>query len=280
MLSYRHAFHAGNFADVLKHLILVECLNYLKQKDKPFVYYDTHSGPGLYQLDSEFAQKNREYENGITQLWDAPALPELVQTYRELVEAINTGDTLQQYPGSPVIAEQLLREQDRLLLCELHGTEAEALDNYFKFDKRAQVWQADGLERAEKLLPPKERRGIVLIDPSYELKEDYQRVVHFLKTAHRKFAQGIYLLWYPVVERTRIEQMERELQESGIRNIQLSELGIEADTQARGMTSSGIIAINAPWTLKSKMQPALEFLAPKLESTNAGYFRCEQLVDE
>ena len=280
MLSYRHAFHAGNFADVLKHLVLVECLNYLKQKEKPFAYFDTHAGPGMYALDSDFAQKTHEFESGITKLWSAPALPDELTSYRELVAEMNPDGALAQYPGSPAIAQHLLREQDRLLLCELHNTEIDALDSFFRVDRRAEVWHADGFTRTAKPLPPRERRGLILIDPPYELKEDYERVVDFISTAHRKFAQGQYLIWYPVVERSRIDAMESALQRSGIRNIQLYELGIIPDTEARGMTASGMIVINPPWTLKSKIEPALDYLVESLGIDGQGFARAEQLVNE
>lgn len=280
MLSYRHAFHAGNFADVLKHLVLLECLNYLKQKEKPFVYYDTHAGPGMYALDSDFARQTHEFESGIAKLWTEEALPEALLPYLELIEAINDGDELTRYPGSPAIAQQLLREQDRLLLCELHTTEIAELEALCRVDPRAEVWNADGFTRTMKLLPPRERRGLILTDPSYELKEDYERVVEFIATAHRKFAQGLYLIWYPVVERSRIDWMEAALKQSGIRDIQLFELGIASDSDGRGMTSSGMIVINPPWTLKQRMAPALDFLVDKLGIDGNGFARVEQLVDE
>jgi 23S rRNA (adenine2030-N6)-methyltransferase len=280
MLSYRHAFHAGNFADVLKHLVLVECLNYLKQKEKPFAYFDTHAGPGMYALDSEFAQKTGEFQGGIAKLWIEETLPEALLPYIEVIEAINVADELIKYPGSPAIAQYLLREQDRLLLCELHNTEIDALEALLRVDGRAEVWHEDGFKRVRKLLPPRERRGLVLIDPSYEIKEDYERVIDFISAAHRKFAQGLYLIWYPVVERQRIDQLEKALIEISIRNIQIYELGIESDTTGRGMTSSGIIVINPPWTLKQRMEPALQFLVESLGIAGNGFARAEQLVDE
>lgn len=280
MLSYRHAFHAGNFADVLKHWVLIECLEYLKQKEKPFVYYDTHSGPGMYALESDFAQKNQEFKTGISQLWDQADLPKGLSQYCDCIRAQNPDGTLRHYPGSPCIAQALMREWDRLTLCELHRTEHEILSRQFAQDKRAEVWNEDGLNRTLKLLPPRERRGIVLIDPSYEMKEDYERVVEFLQAAHRKFAQGVYLLWYPVVERERIDRLEAALINSGIRNITLFELGIQADTAARGMTSSGMIVINPPWTLKQSIDDGLSYLGQKLEVDGFSTLRSEVLVEE
>ncbi|MGJ8652644.1 MAG: 23S rRNA (adenine(2030)-N(6))-methyltransferase RlmJ [Opitutaceae bacterium] len=278
MLSYRHAFHAGNFADVLKHWVLVECIEYLKQKEKPFVYFDTHAGPGMYALDSEFAQKTKEYESGITQIWQDPALPEALSGYCQLVQSFNDTE-LTVYPGSPGIAKALLRETDRLILSELHSTEHLALSENFAYDKRAEVWKEDGFKRTLKLLPPRERRGLVLIDPPYELKEDYDRVVDFLVAAHRKFAQGVYALWYPVVERYRIDALEESLRRSGLRNIALFELGIEADTEGRGMTSSGMIVINPPWTLKKNIDSGMNYLVETLGQEGA-FSRSEVLVEE
>lgn len=278
MLSYRHAFHAGNFADVLKHWVVLECIEYLKQKEKPFVYFDTHAGPGMYALDSDFAQKTKEYETGITQIWKDPNLPEALTGYCQLIQSLNATD-LTTYPGSPGIGKSLLREWDRLILSELHSTEYAALSETFANDKRAEVWKEDGFNRTLKLLPPRERRGLILIDPPYELKEDYDRVVDFLVAAHRKFAQGVYALWYPVVERYRIDALEDSLRRSGLRNIALFELGIEADTDGRGMTSSGMIVINPPWTLKKNIESGIEYLVKKLGQDGA-FSRSELLVDE
>jgi 23S rRNA (adenine2030-N6)-methyltransferase len=223
-----------------------------------------------------------EFQDGIAKLWVEEALPEALLPYIEVIEAINVADELLKYPGSPAIAQHLLREQDRLQLCELHNTEIEALEALLRVDGRAEVWHQDGFNRVEKLLPPRERRAVILIQPSYEIKEDYERVVDFITAAHRKFAQGLYLIWYPVVDRDRdrIDQMEGDLQRGGIRNIQVYELGITNDTEARGMTSSGMIVINPPWTLKQRMEPALKFLAETLGIDGNGFARSEQLVDE
>ena len=278
MLSYRHAFHAGNFADVLKHWVLVECIEYLKQKEKPFVYFDTHAGPGMYALNSDYAQKTKEFETGIAKIWNNPDLPEALTDYCQMIQSLND-TTLNTYPGSPSIAKARLRETDRLVLSELHSTEHAALGETFSHDKRAEIWKEDGFNRTLKLLPPRERRGLVLIDPPYELKEDYARAVEFIIAAHRKFAQGVYILWYPVVERYRIDDMESALKQSGIRNIALFELGIEADTAARGMTASGVIVINPPWTLKKHIDSGLNTLVEKL-GTGRAFSRSERLVDE
>lgn len=281
MLSYRHAFHAGNFADLLKHCVLVECILYLKRKDTPFTYFDTHAGPGSYALDSDFALKNREFETGIRRIWDMESLPEVLTQYRQQIRDVNPHGTLRNYPGSPAIAARLLRPADRICLCELHRTENERLQQLFKFDRRAEVWREDGFQRSLKQLPPRERRGLILIDPSYELKEDFQRVVDYLMAAYRKFAQAIYLLWYPVVERHRINQLEDALSSSGIRNIERFELGIQADSPERGMTASGMIVINPPWTLHKNLKPTLDFLSSHYQKTHpAAYAIYKKIVEE
>ena len=176
MLSYRHSFHAGNFADVLKHLILIKILEYLHKKDKPFCCIDTHAGPGLYELNSDYALKNKEFENGISRLWQQPNLPASVEQYVKVIQHFNVTDQLNYYPGSPLIAQHFLRVQDRLFLHELHSTEIEMLTQTVKKDRRIKVFHADGLKNTLGLLPPNEHRGLILIDPSYEIKTDYQIV--------------------------------------------------------------------------------------------------------
>ncbi|WP_036252124.1 23S rRNA (adenine(2030)-N(6))-methyltransferase RlmJ [Methylobacter sp. BBA5.1] len=280
MLSYRHAFHAGNFADVLKHLILIRILEYLKKKDKPFCCVDTHAGPGAYALDSDYALKNREFDNGIGKLWQRHDLPDGVAAYVELIRQFNGQEPLRRYPGSPLIAQQLLRDADRLFLYELHSTEIALLTEAVNRDRRIKVFHDDGLKNAIGLLPPAERRGLVLIDPSYEMKSDYQEVVDTLVKMHKRFATGIFALWYPVVERRRNDALEQALQNSGIKNIQLFELGIQADTSEHGMTASGMIVINPPWTLTPDMERVLPWLADVLGESGAGFFRVRKLAGE
>ena len=279
MLSYRHSYHAGNFADVLKHLILAESLGYLGLKNKPYCYLDTHSGCSAYSLSSPQALKTLEFEGGIGKLWQRTDLPEALQGYVSLVQQFNQQDKLESYPGSPWFAQQLMSRADRLFLCELHPNENELLRQNMRGDRRVKVRQEDGLQALVSLMPPKEKRGLVLIDPSYEIKSDYQAVVKAVKAAHKRFATGTYAIWYPVVERARIDEMERQLKESGIRNIQLFELGIQADQQA-GMTASGMILINPPWTLMATMQHCLPLLVDALAAKEIGFYRAEQLVAE
>ena len=280
MLSYRHSFHAGNFADVLKHLIIIKILEYLHKTDKPFCCIDTHAGPGLYELNSDYALKNKEFENGISRLWQQPNLPASVEQYVKVIQHFNVTDQLNYYPGSPLIAQHFLRVQDRLFLHELHSTEIEMLTQTVKKDRRIKVFHADGLKNTLGLLPPNEHRGLILIDPSYEIKTDYQSVVDTLIQMHKRFATGTYALWYPVVDRTRNQHLELALKQSAIKNIQLFELGISADTAEKGMTSSGMIVINPPWTLQADMQETLPYLATQLGLDHAGHYRIETLVKE
>jgi len=278
MLSYRHAFHAGNFADVLKHTILIQILEHLGKKDKPFCCIDTHAGPGKYELDGDYAQKNQEYQNGIGKLWQRDDLPECVAEYLNLVKRFNQPDKLTRYPGSPLLIKQMLRNKDRLCLFELHSTEIKLLKDLTS--QHITVSHGDGLKDSLKLLPPIERRGLVLIDPSYEIKNDYTQVVDALKLMHKRFAVGTYALWYPVINRRKNQLLEKAIQTSGINNVQLFELGIRNDSNEHGMTSSGMIIINPPWTLLSHMQQTLPWLAEALGQEGEGFYRIETLVAE
>jgi 23S rRNA (adenine2030-N6)-methyltransferase len=280
MLSYQHAYHAGNFADVLKHVVLVQVLKYLKTKDKPLCYLDTHAGSGVYKLSNSEAQKNREYLNGIGKLWQREDLPACVADYVNLIKQFNQPGQLTSYPGSPLFASQLLSDKDRLFLYEWHTAESRLLGDSVKEDKRIKIFRADGLKDSLGLLPPKEHRGLILIDPSYEIKNEYQTVADALKEMTKRFATGCYLLWYPVVARKRNRYMERALQASGIKNIQLFELGIQADSEELGMTACGMIAINPPWTLLADMKLTLPWLAEALGENQQGFYRIEQLVGE
>ena len=280
MLSYRHSFHAGNFADVLKHIVLIKILEHLGKKDKPFCCFDTHAGPGDYALNEGYALKNREFENGIAKLWQRDDLPDSIAAYVNLIKKFNHTDELNRYPGSPLIIKQFLRSKDRLFLYELHSTEIKLLSTAVNRDRRIKVFHSDGLKSAVGLLPPIEHRGLVLIDPSYEIKSDYKLVIETLIQMHKRFATGTYALWYPVVERGRNQQFEKAIKTSEIKNVQLFELGIKTDTHEHGMTASGMIVINPPWTLAADMKQILPWLADILGIEDTGLYRIETLVGE
>jgi len=280
MLSYRHSYHAGNYADVLKHTVLIHILEHLKQKQKPFCYVDTHAGAGAYSLQSEQAEKTQEYKQGIAELWDKTDLPPSIQHYIEQIKQANSNGNLTHYLGSPKIAQQRLRSQDQLKLYELHNTEVELLKEQMGHDRRVQIFHEDGFKHCVGLMPPQQRRGLVLIDPSYEIKTEYQQVFELLEQLHKRFATGTYALWYPVVDRERIDNLERMIKASTLSNVQLFELAQSPDSEIHGMTASGMIVVNPPWTLKNTMQEALPYLAEHLGQNKAGSYRIEQLKAE
>lgn len=283
MLSYRHAFHAGNHADILKHAVLVHALGYLHSKDKPLRIVDTHSGAGSYRLHSSMAQKTGEFEAGIGKLWQlaqGEPLPPLMAEFLAQVKACNPGPQLTRYPGSPQLIQQLLRPQDRYFAHELHPTDYQQLRELLAGDKRVKVINEDGFAGLQGLVPPPDRRALVLIDPSYEVKSDYYTVVKQLQQAYKRFATGSYALWYPVVERARIDELEHSLKKSGIRNIQLCELAVKPDGEAAGMTASGMILINPPWTLWQQLELALPWLVDHFAQAPGAFYRLEQLVAE
>ena len=278
MLSYRHSFHAGNFADVIKHIVLVEILEYLTKKDSPFEYVDTHAGAGLFNLKSSEAQKLQEFGNGIGKL-KSENFPEL-KAYFDVIRSCNKSGALSFYPGSPMIARYFLRPQDRAWLFELHPKDYRLLRDYMNPGKKIRVSCEDGLAGMTTLLPPASRRGLTLIDPSYEIKSDYDQVVDNVVKAHKKFSTGIYAIWYPVVDRSRIERMERKFIKSGIKNIQRFEVGVAADSADGGMTSSGMIIVNPPWMLFEKMSGLLPKLAETLANGNEHFFKCDIMAKE
>lgn len=198
MLSYRHSFHAGNHADVLKHTVQSLIITALKGKEKPFLYLDTHAGAGRYQLSGEHAERTGEYLEGIAKLWQRDDIPEALTPYLNAVKAYNSNGTLRLYPGSPLIARQLLREQDSINLTELHPSDFPLLRCEFQRDSRAKVVREDGYQQLKSQLPPASRRGFILIDPPYELKTDYQAMVKGIQEGYKRFATGVYALWYPV----------------------------------------------------------------------------------
>ncbi|WP_367155665.1 23S rRNA (adenine(2030)-N(6))-methyltransferase RlmJ [Methylomonas sp. HYX-M1] len=260
MLSYRHGFHAGNFADVLKHSLLALAISALKRKDKPFVYIDTHAGAGKYAFKSEFSQKTGEYQQGIQKVWDEAQPPAELAAYLAAIRAENTGRRLLRYPGSPQLVRRLIRNQDRLQLSELHTSDFQALHELFVADKQVSVSKEDGLEKLAKKLPPIQKRGLVFIDPSYEIKSEYSRVIETLEQAYRRFATGIFVLWYPVIDRDVTEAMLKRMQLSGIPKQLRIEHCVAPDGAWSGMTGSGMLFINPPWLLLQQAEMLLPWL--------------------
>ena len=298
MFSYRHAFHAGNHADVLKHLTLVAVLQYLSQKVTGFTVVDTHAGAGVYRLDQEHARTSAESDAGILRLRAAAnetlargeALPAAVQDYLAQVQGFNTGAALRTYPGSPWLTQALLRPQDRLKLFEVHPTDAKLLEKQvaeLERGKQIEVLRRNGFEGLKALLPPPTRRGLVLIDPSYELKTDYAAVVDCLEDALRRFPTGTYAVWYPVIGRPEAHALAKKLKTLSTRlqrpwvqaelNVGLTPTEGTSTQAAQGrpqtsMRASGMHVINPPYTLAAQLREALPWVTQALRAaTGSGW---------
>ena len=285
MLSYRHGFHAGNFVDVHKHITLILLLQSLKRKNSAFCYIDTHAGCGQYDLQSEFARKNREYETGISMLWTLSDMPVPVADYLDAVRIVNPGFKCRGngprfYPGSPVIARQLLRPQDRMVLMELHNTEAPKLQELFKNDNQVSVHHRDGFEGLPALVPPVEKRGLVLIDPSYELKTEFELLTHRVVNAWQKWPTGMYAIWYPLQEHQPVPRFHYEIRRAGIKKIFLHEFSVYPDTEPNRLAGSGMLVVNPPWKFDEQISEVLAWLVPLLDRGAHTGFHCEWLVPE
>ena len=274
MFSYRHAFHAGNHADVLKHTVLVHLIQYLQKKEKPILVIDTHAGAAIHDLNGTFARKNAEYESGISRLWQRKVLPQGLADYVAQVRAVNASAELLAYPGSAQIAHQMLRPQDRLRMFELHSTESRHLLEHFRSAGPRTIAQAsDGFEGLRALLPPPSRRGIALIDPPYEDKADYQRVIVALRDAQERFATGIYAVWYPVVKRRESRDYAERLKRAAPGDWLDVSLTVKAAPEdSFGLYGSGMFVINPPWTLPKMLAEVMPFLVGALgQDTRAEY---------
>jgi len=287
MLSYRHAFHAGNHADVLKHFVLMQLIQYLQQKDTSFHYIDTHAGAGLYALEGTYAAKNAEYESGIARLWDRKDLPAPVAEYVQLVKDMNRDQKLRHYPGSPWIANAMLREQDRLRLFDLHPTDSKILrDNFRKLEEqqgrsrgrgtRVIAEQNDGFAVLKALLPPPSRRALVLIDPPYEVKTDYRSVTETLADALTRFATGTYAVWYPVLHRQESKQLSDRMKRLATGSWLDVTLSVTAPTpDGFGLRSSGMFVFNPPWTLEATLKEVMPYLVTVLGQDATATFTLE-----
>ena len=272
MFSYRHAFHAGNHADVLKHTVLIAMLRHMALKDVAVAVIDTHAGAGLYRLDSDYAQTSGEAAEGILKLFENNNLSPALQDYADVIRSFNRGNQSRVYPGSPFIIQQLLRPQDRLKLFEIHPSDIKALSgNVEQLDagRQVAVFREDGFEGVKKFLPPPSRRALVLCDPSYEIKSDYARVIDMVADGLKRFATGTYAVWYPVIPRPEAHDVPRKLKTLANKlgkpwlhatlTIKSSKPTVNAqgDTERAGLPASGMFVINPPYTLKEALKPAL-----------------------
>lgn len=280
MLSYRHAFHAGNHADVLKHTVLLELLEYYNRKDKPWCYIDTHAGAGCYALDSEHASKNAEFADGIGRLWEREDRPAPVEAYVRAVRQFNPHGRLLFYPGSPALAMTQARPQDRLRLFEMHPADAVSLEQTFHNEAdRVQVRKADGFGGLRALLPPPSRRAIVLIDPPYELKEDYRRVVDAVREAMKRFASGTYMVWYPLLARPEARQLPERLAGLGAESWLDLRLAVrQPSPDGFGMFGSGLFIVNPPWVLPERLEAMMPWLVQVLGLDDGAGFDLEHSI--
>lgn len=265
-MNYRHAYHAGNFADVVKHVVLARLLEYLKQKDKAFRVIDTHAGIGRYDLSSMEAQKTGEWQGGIGRLIDTELdarVAALLAPYLEAVRALNPNGGVKTYPGSPLIARHLLRKQDRLTAIELHPQDAGRLKAVLAGDFQVRVIELDGWLALGAHLPPKEKRGLVLIDPPFEEENEFSRLVDGFSRAHRRWPGGIYALWYPIKDRKAVLAFRNTLKETGIPKLLDIAFEIRPASGEPSLDGSGLVVVNPPFTLEGELRlllPALHRL--------------------
>ena len=277
MLAYRHAVHAGNHADVLKHTVLTRVLRYINTKDKPYRLVDTHAGAGGYSLEGRYAQKKAEFEHGIGRLWARDDLPEAVADYVARVRQFNPAGRLEQYPGSPAFAQMLLRAQDQLRLFELHPTDHRILASYLGGVKGAEVHAADGFDALKGQLPPPSRRGVVLMDPSYEGNRDYARVISALRGALERFAEGVYMVWYPQVSKLEAARLPKRLEALAPKGWLHARLTVQQpDAQGFGLAGSGVFLINPPYTLHDELLTVLPYLTETLGQYDGANYLLEQ----
>ena len=279
-MNYRHAYHAGNFADVVKHAVLALVIEHLKLKPAPFRVIDTHAGIGVYDLTSEAAQKTGEWREGIGRLMAAklsPAAAEVLAPYLDVVRRLNPGGALVRYPGSPLLARELMRADDRLVVNELHPEDQDELKRHFAHDPQVRVMALDAWTALKALLPPPERRGVMLIDPAFEQTGELTRLVGGLKEAARRFATGTFLLWYPIKEMAPVAAFRREVAALGFPKAMAIELMIRGSADQTRLNGAGLIAVNAPFTLSSKLDALLPELTRVLAQGEGAGFKVEEL---
>ncbi len=261
-MNYSHSYHAGNFADVFKHAILVSLIEALQRKESGFCYIDTHAGAGLYDLSSDTAQKSKEYKSGISLLLDQ-SCHDNIMTYVNCVKKANPESELRYYPGSPYIAHSLLRAQDRMVLSELHPSVYQTIKERFAHDKRVSTHRLDAYQSLKAFLPPKERRGLILIDPPYEQQNEFSHLINTLPLALKRFATGVYAIWYPIKDRPPIERFYQELKKLIEQPMLIAELCIYPESSAQHLNGCGMLIINPPWQLDKQINGYL----PQLWST-------------
>jgi len=282
-VNYRHAFHAGNFADVVKHATLALIIERLKAKDAPFAVIDTHAGIGRYDLQAPEALRTGEWRQGIGRLIAATSPPAALDPYLRVVREMNQGEAggLRWYPGSPWLARALLRRGDRLFATELHPADHEALAGLFAGARRVKVVKLDGYQALAAFVPPRERRALVLVDPPFEEDGEFARMAEGLQAAYRRFASGVYVLWYPIKERAAIRRFHAALQASGIRRILRAEVLVAREKEGERLAGCGLIVVNPPYTVPESLAQTLPWLAKLLrQDREQAESRIDWLVPE
>ncbi|MFN4009871.1 MAG: 23S rRNA (adenine(2030)-N(6))-methyltransferase RlmJ [Pannonibacter sp.] len=282
-MNYRHAYHAGNIGDVLKHAVLACCLVYMQRKAAPFRVLDTHAGIGSYPLSLEEMQKTGEWERGIGRVLAEPCpgpVDKVLAPWLDAVKAANPSGTLEVYPGSPALTRALLRPQDRMTLTELHPADYETLSHRFAGDHQVKVIHLDGWLALGSFVPPKEKRGLVLIDPAFEVTDEFERIADGLIKAWKRWPGGMYLLWYPMKDWRAVKQLHATLEEAGLRDILALELSIGRSDPDSPMRGSGMTLINAPFTLAEDMRIALPWLRDILAEGPGAAAHVHQVVPE
>lgn len=289
MLSYQHAYHAGNIADVLKHAVLCSVIDYMVQKDKPFYFHDTHAGRGLYPFSLKEMQKTREHEQGIQKLWPvllAGNYPASLKPYVTALRDFNTNDNITRYPGSGLFAHTLMRSDDRLMLTELHPGEFTSLRENTRALDNVTVQKTDAWAGLRAALPPLEKRGAILIDPSYELKNEHQQVIDAMREALTRFATGVYLIWYPLIsgddpaQALLPKKLLRGIQQLDPASLLRLELCVARSETRSGLYGSGMLVINAPWQLDKAMKEALPFLHKQLAEEAQAEWRVQWIIEK
>lgn len=279
-MNYRHAYHAGNHADVLKHAVLARVMEHMKKKAKPFRVIDAHAGIGIYDLSGIEAGKTGEWEGGIGKLAEpfAPDVEALLKPYRDVIAALNPGGGVTIYPGSPELALRLMRENDRMIANELHPQDAITLERHYIRDQRVDVTSMDAETCLKAKLPPQERRGVILIDPPYEIKNEAEKAVRMLAHGMRRFAQGVYMLWYPLKADATSDTILAQVQALGVPGTLKVELRVREAFAAGGLAGSGIILMNTPWKLDQELKLLVPALGKRLGLGNWGQGSVEWLV--
>jgi 23S rRNA (adenine2030-N6)-methyltransferase len=280
MLAYRHLFHAGNFADVFKHALLTRLLVALGGKPQPYCYLDTHAGTGRYDLAHEWAWKTREFEHGIGRLWGRTDIPAALAPYLDAVRSENPKGRLRFYPGSPLIALKLRRPGDRVVLAELNRKDCAKLEAAVARSRHVAVHHMDGYQALKAFLPPPERRGLVLLDSSFDRSGEFARIARALKDAHRRWATGMFAVWYPLMAPAAMRSFERDAKRTGIGKVLRLELWVRERNAAPPIPGCGMLVVNPPWKFEAEARSLLDWLWRVLAHDGAGGARVGWLVPE